>query len=523
MVVLLVVVSRACMRVSTRQVSSVFVVCRLFFFCSFNSFEISSLHHAQALNDLYVLDFNSMSWSLRDLTGNGPSSRNNHSIAMVGIKLFVHGGHDGVTWLQDLYTLDTDTGRWNLPSISGEPPSSRACHTLTRVGRKLYMFGGYDGVKCFNDIDILDLDTMAWIRPHVRGGAPPKARNAHTMTPVGKKIYLFGGHSGNKHLQDLHILDTLNMQWETPDVGGAPPPGLRGHTANVIGTKIYVFGGYDGRGRSNDLHIINLEECQWEHVHMKEGAPPGRQRHTACLVGSQKLYIFGGFDGFKWRDDMQVLDVGKLKEREITSNATTSLLSNMGRLLNNENLFPDVTFIVEGKPLYAHRAILSVQCDQFHAMFMSGMKESRASEIKIPNWSHAAFMSMLEFLYTGSVSDFTADIAVDLMGLADQYTLAGLKALCENVLIHNVDTENCCSLFRCGHRFSALNLKRFCMNFIIKNFESVSASGGFEELSSEPQLLLEVTRESMNRATRSQRSQQHESSYVGEGEGGFRK
>ena len=455
----------------------------------------------KALNDLCVLNFNTQTWSHRDLTGNGPSSRNNHSIAMVGIKLFIHGGHDGMQWLSDLYTLDTDTGRWDLPTISGAPPSARACHTLTRVGRKLYMFGGYDGSKCFNDIDILDLDTMTWIRPMI-GGSLPKARNAHTMTCVGKRVYLFGGHSGSKHLQDLHILDTLSMNWESPNIGGAPPPGLRGHTANVISNKIYVFGGYDGRGRSNDLHILNLDERQWDHVHMKEGAPPGRQRHTACLVGSQKLYIFGGFDGFKWRDDMHVLDVGKLEEREITSNATSHLLENMKRLLGNEKLFPDVTFIVEGKPLHAHRAILAAQCDQFYAMFMSGMKESRETEIRIPNWSHSAFRSMLEFLYTGSVDDFGPDIAVDLLGLADQYTLAALKSLCENVLIQNVDAENCCMLFRCGHRFSAMHLKGYTMNYIIDHFEHVTLTGGFEELSNEPQLLLEVTRESMNRAVR---------------------
>ena len=77
-------------------------------------------------------------------------------------------------------------------------------------------------------------------------------------------------------------------------------------------------------------------------------------------------------------------------------------------------------------------------------------------------------------------------------------------------LIHHVDTETCCSLFRISHRFSALNLKRSCMNYIMKNFESVSSFGGFEELSSEPQLLLEVTRESMNRATNSRRDQHHE-------------
>ena len=56
---------------------------------------------------------------------------------------------------------------------------------MSRVGRKLYMFGGYDGEKCFNDIDILDLDTMTWISPQV-SGTIPMARNAHTMTVLGK-------------------------------------------------------------------------------------------------------------------------------------------------------------------------------------------------------------------------------------------------------------------------------------------------------------------------------------------------
>ena len=191
-------------------------------------------------------------------------------------------------------------------------------------------------------------------------------------------------------------------------------------------------------------------------------------------------------------------------ELEETLKDTSNLLENMRRLLNNERFFPDVTFIVEGQPLYAHRAILAAQCDQFHAMFMSGMKESRETEIKIPNWTHSAFRSMLEFLYTGSVADFNPEIAVDLMGLADQYTLAALKSLCENVLIHHVDAENCCMLFRCSHRYSAMNLKRFTMNFIIDHFEQVSVSSGFEELSNEPQLLLEVTRESMNRANQRQ-------------------
>lgn len=72
------------------------------------------------------------------------------------------------------------------------------------------------------------------------------ARNAHTMTVVGTKLFLFGGHSGNKHLKDLHLFDTETMTWSEPITYGNQPKGLRGHTASLIGSKIYLFGGYDG-------------------------------------------------------------------------------------------------------------------------------------------------------------------------------------------------------------------------------------------------------------------------------------
>ncbi len=46
----------------------------------------------------------------------------------------------------------------------------------------------------------------------------------------------------------------------------------------------------------------------------------------------------------------------------------------------------------------------------------------------------------------------------------------------------------------------AFEMKKYCLNYIIKNFEKVSVTRGFEDMSCEPQLLLEVTRESMKRA-----------------------
>ena len=41
---------------------------------------------------------------------------------------------------------------------------------------------------------------MTWMQPRVTG-VTPQARNAQTVTVVGSRLFLFGGHSGNKHLR----------------------------------------------------------------------------------------------------------------------------------------------------------------------------------------------------------------------------------------------------------------------------------------------------------------------------------
>ena len=65
-------------------------------------------------------------------------------------------------------------------------------------------------------------------------GTIPTARNAHTMTRYNNKLYLFGGHSGAQHLQDLHVFDTDTNFWSGIETIGVLPKGLRGHTSNLI-------------------------------------------------------------------------------------------------------------------------------------------------------------------------------------------------------------------------------------------------------------------------------------------------
>lgn len=224
-----------------------------------------------------------------------------------------------------------------------------------------------------------------------------------------------------------------------------------------------------------------------------EGSPAGRQRHTACVIGNKQLYVFGGFDGNKWLNDVFVLDVGKLEANEIAGEAVTNLIMNMKKLVNNA-LFSDISFMVEGQEIYAHKAILVEQSEHFKAMLCGGMLESQMKKIEINDWSYSSYLHMMEFLYSGNISNFTSNVAADLLGLADAYTLKYLKNLCQNCLIHSVEIDTVCDVLILAHRYSASELKKFCMNFILKNFQDVNVTPGFEHLEQVPNLLIEVTR-----------------------------
>jgi RCC1 and BTB domain-containing protein len=167
-----------------------------------------------------------------------------------------------------------------------------------------------------------------------------------------------------------------------------------------------------------------------------------------------------------------------------------SLLDDLRQLVNNPSTFPDVTFLLDGEPVHAHRSILTARSEHFRAMFSSGMKESREGVIPFPDWTKTAFVSMLEFLYTGSVRELTTPVALELLGLADHIGLDGLRALSETALVHSVDVANVCTLVAHAHRFGAPELKRFCMEFILKHSDTVA----LDPLADSPLLLIEITR-----------------------------
>ncbi|CAN0167678.1 unnamed protein product, partial [Hapterophycus canaliculatus] len=111
------------------------------------------------------------------------------------------------------------------------------------------------------------------------------------------------------------------------------------------------------------------------------------------------------------------------------SSMSSTFMSDIRSLLNDQDL-SDVTFVVEGSPVYAHKArkgaLLAARCPHFRAMFTSGMRESHEQEVVIPHVRLPIFKILLEYIYADSV-DVSLEDAVELFIAADLYTLDRLK------------------------------------------------------------------------------------------------
>ena len=121
---------------------------------------------------------------------------------------------------------------------------------------------------------------------------------------------------------------------------------------------------------------------------------------------------------------------------------TTSSLANDLKSAINDSAFSDVTFLVEGREIHAHRAILSARCDHFRAMFTSGMKEANEQVVEIPTVRYDVFYAVLNYIYTDTIDKLSAEMAIDVYIAADLYTLDSLKEKCETAVRNQITFEN---------------------------------------------------------------------------------
>lgn len=444
-----------------------------------------------ALDTLECYDLSKEEWSVLNTRGDKPTPRNNHASCSYNDYIYIHGGHDGDNWLSDFYILDTKNLKWKRIITEYISPRARACHTLSRIGRKIYLYGGYDGRESFSDVDVFDMETQIWNSLAVTSRFIPSPRNSHSACVFNKKIYIYGGHFQNSHLNDLAIFDPATLQWTQPEINGTIPSGIRGHSANIIFNKIYIFGGYDGKVRRNDIYRLTLDDFTFTKFNInKENIHP-RQKHTGTVTNNFKILFFGGFDGSKWLNTIDELSISILESNLSLQACQNNLKGNYKFLLNNPE-YSDIILEIKGRRLYAHKSILFARCEYFRNMFSEYMLEKNTDVLPIQFFEYDVFILFLEFIYTSDISSKKSEDFTKLYELADAYAFESLKRYCEEILGLSIETETVIDLLILAYKCNSQVLENLAIDFINRNRKEMSKLGLMNKLSEYPQLMLRI-------------------------------
>lgn len=208
-----------------------------------------------------AFDLQTSRWSNLKTYGKPPISRGGQSASLVGSSIVIFGGQDAKrSLLNDLHILDLETMTWDEIDTLGVPPSPRSDHAAAvHAGCYLLIFGGGSHATCFNDLHVLDLQTMEWSRPTQQGDIP-SSRAGHAGVTVGENWFIAGGGDNKSGVSQTVVLNMSTLVWSVvTTVEGRGPlasEGLSLVLSSFNGEDYLVsFGGYNGR-YSNEVNVL---------------------------------------------------------------------------------------------------------------------------------------------------------------------------------------------------------------------------------------------------------------------------
>lgn len=108
----------------------------------------------------------------------------------------------------------------------------------------------------------------------------------------------------------------------------------------------------------------------------------------------------------------------------------------------------DVVLVVQEQVIAAHRVVLASASPFFHALFTSGMKESREHRIELNEIHAPAFQELLKYMYLGQLH-ITGETILAILHTANQLEMSEVVEICCKQLMLELNVNNCVDIFLC--------------------------------------------------------------------------
>ncbi|KAK1750221.1 hypothetical protein QBC47DRAFT_122151 [Echria macrotheca] len=202
------------------------------------------------------------------------------------------------------------------------PRYGAAVNSVSSKEGDVYVMGGLiNSSTVKGDLWLIEAGGNMACYPLATTAEGPGPRVGHASLLVGNAFIVYGGDTKVEETdvldETLYLLNTSTRQWSRALPAGPRPVGRYGHSLNILGSKIYIFGGQVEGYFMNDLSAFDLNQLQmpnnrWEIlIENSENAqgriPPARTNHS-MITFNDKMYLFGGTNGFQWFNDVWCYD-----------------------------------------------------------------------------------------------------------------------------------------------------------------------------------------------------------------------
>ncbi|XP_063761555.1 ankyrin repeat and BTB/POZ domain-containing protein 3-A isoform X3 [Eleginops maclovinus] len=165
--------------------------------------------------------------------------------------------------------------------------------------------------------------------------------------------------------------------------------------------------------------------------------------------------------------------------------------------LNNKDM-SDVTFLVEGKPFYAHKVLLFTASARFKSL-LQNRPAAENTCIEISHVKYNIFHLVMQYLYCGGTESLHIrnTEVMELLSAAKFFQLEALQRHCEIICSKNITTETCVDLYKHAKNsknpssltpqfLGATELTAFIEGYFLKNMVLLIELDGFKQLLYEP-------------------------------------
>ncbi|KAG2655086.1 hypothetical protein PVAP13_1NG552300 [Panicum virgatum] len=213
---------------------------------------------------VWLIDVETNSWSAVDTYGKVPTARGGQSVSLLGSRLLMFGGEDNKRrLLNDIHILDLETMMWEEVKTEKGGPTPRYDHSAAiYADQYLLIFGGSSHSTCFSDFYLLDLQTLEWSQPDTQG-AHIAPRSGHAGTLIDENWYIVGGGDNASGATDTIVMNASKFVWSVVTSVSARDPlaceGLILCSTTIDGENFLIaFGGYNGK-YSNEIFVLKLK------------------------------------------------------------------------------------------------------------------------------------------------------------------------------------------------------------------------------------------------------------------------